>query len=512
MNSPPNSSSGARRKQQRYNKQEREATQKKRKAQAERREALATEKKINKHGRRSHRSLLKAIGRRLAKWFKDEKRILYLDDDLLRKFESGSVNRKTVAQSVQDLQKDSQLLQCAPEHGVFVLRSESQMPQPVRQPSPSSDMDISDNDSISDQPSESDTPSQASMSDQTQQPAPAPQGLRWEPRFSAIRLTNIMSEEAERAIVGAVQRMRDQGINVPPGSGRSNVGGAHHVGIWSKFWLSVYATADTLSQNMGVQKDMDDLFQLISEHVNKPIVEFLEQADPDYARTLKRINEYVQVALDDQFINPPFKHLRSLGPLFNVFAMKYGGSEISHLDLGDVPGLYAIIVVLDNFQGGDFCLPHLGYRIPLHRRSVLLVDARRLVHSTAPWTGFRFVITGFIDYNTALHAGIKTEEFFDFDDKEFTSWTQGRVFDEHAKVSKKSRKMGRSKPKAPAIEQPSAHPVPPAPPQRWSTETFEGTCTPDDVTASRPVLRRSSRVWKRVFSVERWKEIMDALR
>ncbi|KAG9041304.1 hypothetical protein FS837_012424 [Tulasnella sp. UAMH 9824] len=456
-------SNGARRKQQRQNKQAREEANRKRKAQEEERETLAREKeksKKSKHGRRSSNSLLKAIGRRLGRWVKDEtisgKRILYIDDEILQQFENGKVDGRIVTQSIQDLPQDPQLLRRAPEDGVFVLRRESQMPQTVQEQPSSVDTSISDHDSIS----ESSPDNSSFTSDQTQQPAATPQQLPWEPRFSAIRLTNIMSEEAESLIVNAVDRMYTRGVNMPRGCRRSNITAAHHVGIWSKFWLTVYATADTLSQNMGVQEDMDSLFKLIAEHVNQPIMEFLEEADPDYAKTLKRINKYVQMALDDEFIDPPFKHLRSLGPLFSVFAMKYGGSEISHLDLGDVPGLYAIIVVLDDFQGGDFCLPHLGYCIPLHRRSVLLVDARWLVHSTGSWTGFRFVITGFIDYNTAFHAGIKTAEFFELSDEEFELWMEGRVFDEHARVSKKSRKMGRSKPKASRSHQGSSLPVP----------------------------------------------------
>lgn len=150
--------------------------------------------------------------------------------------------------------------------------------------------------------------------------------------------------------------------------------------------------------------------------------------------------------------DPDLPSLSKLGPLLNVFAMRYGGSEVSHLDLGDAMDLYALVVVLGDFEAGDFLLPHLRLRIPLPRRSVLLVSARKLVHHTADWTGKRFVITGFVDYNTALHAGIKEDEFWDLEGEELVKWLRARVDTQLQKVrAKEAEKAAKEAAKEAAV-------------------------------------------------------------
>lgn len=103
-------------------------------------------------------------------------------------------------------------------------------------------------------------------------------------------------------------------------------------------------------------------------------------------------------------------------------AFKQGGSEIQHLDFGDFQNLLAIIIVLGDFNGGDFKLPQAKVSIPLPSGTVLMVAARDLIHSTGPFEGNRLVITGFIDKNTALHAGIREPEFKQLSFEEYKIW------------------------------------------------------------------------------------------
>lgn len=127
--------------------------------------------------------------------------------------------------------------------------------------------------------------------------------------------------------------------------------------------------------------------------------------------------------------DPLLPSLDHFGSLFTACAVKWGGSEVKHLDHGDHPGLCAWIVVLGDFKAGEFILPHLRLKIPLSSGDLLIVNARSLLHGTGPYTGNRFVITGFIDYNTALHAGIDEDMFWNYNitDQQYTAWLKDRI-------------------------------------------------------------------------------------
>ncbi|KIO20090.1 hypothetical protein M407DRAFT_30247 [Tulasnella calospora MUT 4182] len=348
-------------------------------------------------------------------------------------------------------------------------------------------MDMSNDDSTSAQLSKpSETDNSSLSSDQIQEQATSPK-QPWEPQFAAICLTNIMSEEVEADIIKAVAQMTGDGANVPPSGKRSKLNGAHHVGIWSKFWLTIYAMGDTLYQNMGAHQGMDCLFKLILEHVNQPIMEFLQEADPEYAKTLKRINEYVQIVLDDQFINPPLKHIQKLGPLFKVFAMKYGSSEISHLDLGDVPSLYAIILVLDDFEGGDFVFLTLATTSPF-------VGALFYWWMLSAW----FMVQGHgLGTDLSSQGSSTTTLPSVLVSKQQTSLNSGMSSLESGHKDKYLMNTQKFQIRA----------------KRWvGKKAVEEMRTPEDVTPPcLLLLQRSSRTWKRAFSVQRWKEIIDAL-
>lgn len=94
---------------------------------------------------------------------------------------------------------------------------------------------------------------------------------------------------------------------------------------------------------------------------------------------------------------------------------------------GDPAELYAFLFVAQRFKGGRFCLPHVKPAIPFGPFTVILVLAGKLVHFTEEFKGSRFIFTGFIDYNTALQAGIRCEEFLKLSDEDFLVWIKERV-------------------------------------------------------------------------------------
>lgn len=113
-------------------------------------------------------------------------------------------------------------------------------------------------------------------------------------------------------------------------------------------------------------------------------------------------------------------------PLFNVGAFRWGVGHFAHLD-GDPSQLYAFLLTLERFTEGRFCLPHVKLAIPFGPFTVILVQAAKLVHFTEQVKGVRFIFTGFIDYNTALQAGIGVKEFLELSDEEFLVWIKQRI-------------------------------------------------------------------------------------
>lgn len=92
------------------------------------------------------------------------------------------------------------------------------------------------------------------------------------------------------------------------------------------------------------------------------------------------------------------------GAFFTV-AVKEGSSEIYHVDWHDWKWGYAYVIVFGDFEGGEFCAPQLGIKVPIRPGQIFCVMARVLAHCTAPVTGGRrLVITCFSDHNIIAHS------------------------------------------------------------------------------------------------------------
>lgn len=85
------------------------------------------------------------------------------------------------------------------------------------------------------------------------------------------------------------------------------------------------------------------------------------------------------------------------GPFFTI-AAKEAGSGVIHIDWNDDRAVYAFVFAVGDWEGGEFCVPQLGIKIPVRPGQVLAVLARVLAHFSAPVTsGRRIVFTCFTD-------------------------------------------------------------------------------------------------------------------
>lgn len=92
------------------------------------------------------------------------------------------------------------------------------------------------------------------------------------------------------------------------------------------------------------------------------------------------------------------------GVTFFTIAVKEGGSEIIHIDWNDNLHKFALIFAAGDWEGGEFCIPQLGVRIPLRPGQVIAVRTRLLAHCSAPILGRRIVFTCFTDSTLLEHT------------------------------------------------------------------------------------------------------------
>ncbi|KAH6886033.1 hypothetical protein BKA70DRAFT_1051111, partial [Coprinopsis sp. MPI-PUGE-AT-0042] len=67
------------------------------------------------------------------------------------------------------------------------------------------------------------------------------------------------------------------------------------------------------------------------------------------------------------------------GPFFAI-AAKEGSSERIHLDFRDDHHTSSWLVPMGSCTGGDFIVPQLGYRVPVHPGQALACTIRVLAH------------------------------------------------------------------------------------------------------------------------------------
>jgi hypothetical protein len=79
--------------------------------------------------------------------------------------------------------------------------------------------------------------------------------------------------------------------------------------------------------------------------------------------------------------------------------MKEGASEKIHIDWNESKDRYTVVFTVGDHTDGDFCVPQLNMRVPLHPGSVLFARTRLLAHcATVGGTGRRLVFTCFTDH------------------------------------------------------------------------------------------------------------------
>ncbi|KAG1779877.1 hypothetical protein EV702DRAFT_965198 [Suillus placidus] len=177
---------------------------------------------------------------------------------------------------------------------------------------------------------------------------------------------------------------------------------AFHFGIWEVTASEPYLTAETQSQTPKAITAIDALLRYIGDFIAGKIASVFETHAPEQWEFMQKAYLRVQTILAAELLTRPSL---DFGGAFFAVAVKEGGSGLVHIDWHDCHAIWAFVFAVGDWEGGEFCTPQLGIKIPIRPGQVFAVLARVVAHCSAPVTqGRRIVFACFTDNLTVLHA------------------------------------------------------------------------------------------------------------
>lgn len=108
--------------------------------------------------------------------------------------------------------------------------------------------------------------------------------------MAAIRLSEVLTKEAEQELIDAFRELEASKPSPPDGDGSRSTTGeeALHLGVWSKYSMSPFVSKDTWNQSQRTKRAVERIFRVVHEHAVKPVLAFLDEADPSYTFAARR--------------------------------------------------------------------------------------------------------------------------------------------------------------------------------------------------------------------------------
>lgn len=123
---------------------------------------------------------------------------------------------------------------------------------------------------------------------------------------------------------------------------------------------------------------------------------FLQDHPPFFCSALERVRQYGLYDVHPQL---------DFHSAFFTIAVKSGSSERIHVDCNDQKLTWTWIIVVGDWEGGEFCIPQLSVKIPLHSGQVFAVMSGLLAHFSAPVSsGTHIIMTCFSERNIVTHT------------------------------------------------------------------------------------------------------------
>ncbi|KAF8578054.1 hypothetical protein K439DRAFT_1363282 [Ramaria rubella] len=224
-------------------------------------------------------------------------------------------------------------------------------------------------------------------------------------QFIVMQFDRVIDSSINRQLSNIWDRMKEQGIALSEKRLSQSSSKQCHFGVWEHYSSIPRVTQDSRNQNLTVEATLDEFLMLLGKHVIPGISNLLHRYDKQNWERQKIAHQRV---LSFDSIQEAFKARPSLDfqGIFFTLAIKDSGSEILHLDWSDHPWTYAWVILLgEDWEGGELCLPQLGRKIPTHPGQVIAFTGHTLAHFAATCKNSRrLVCTGYSDAWVIDHA------------------------------------------------------------------------------------------------------------
>ncbi|KAF9474886.1 hypothetical protein BDN70DRAFT_898616 [Pholiota conissans] len=241
-------------------------------------------------------------------------------------------------------------------------------------------------------------------------PVPTPENRLLDPLhppYLAMRFPSVVSPKTNSRLVLAWDKLLASGVKFPKVDPNRSTTPALHLGIWEIFSSKPFISANS-RQTPEVNKSIDIFLGLVGKLLAPKIGALLKEHCPDqYARQIQAYSRVKRI-LGPELVERPTMDFT--GSFFSV-AVKEGSSEKVHIDFNDDINGITWVVPLGDWEGGEFCAPQLGYKIPIIPGQILGVMTKLLAHCGAPVTnGRRIVLTLFSDRFLLGHSDKDTRK------------------------------------------------------------------------------------------------------
>ncbi|VDB85043.1 unnamed protein product [Peniophora sp. CBMAI 1063] len=170
---------------------------------------------------------------------------------------------------------------------------------------------------------------------------------------------------------------------------------AGHIGCWSHSAKEIFVTHDSWDQTPSVKAELKKLCTAVTRDISPTIGFIQERYLPNQHDLVKRARKALLANGLARLKEQPYLDFET----FLCMAIKFGSSEIWHLDHKDDRRLMAFVVPLGKWEGkAMLCFPQLGMKVDVKHGEIIAFLSNTLVHwSTLPESGERCVLTCFVD-------------------------------------------------------------------------------------------------------------------
>ncbi|KAJ7859663.1 hypothetical protein B0H14DRAFT_2350999 [Mycena olivaceomarginata] len=219
------------------------------------------------------------------------------------------------------------------------------------------------------------------------------------PSFDIGCFLEVFSNCAQFELIRAFDRVKALGPAYGPAEAQRSVSPALHLGVWERYTSKPIIMGDSRQINAPVDKReklvdaVHDLCGVVKAYWLPKIRAIVEWYYPGQEKKL-RMHACILKHLGCNLAKYPNF---DFGGMITTLAVKEGGSEKMHVDWFDNMNMFAWVTAVGDFEGGDFCSPQLGGRMPCKPGSLLGARTRFLTHCCIPVAGRRIVFTFFVD-------------------------------------------------------------------------------------------------------------------